>query len=132
MTKQGYSQRLRHVSRTHKCDLGSIREVLDRDSVKIWYIASAEQAVDIFTKAVIPQNWEHAFDLLNIVDDAEGKGASSSPAGHNKSVMPNPPAVPSAGDTAPAKDDRPSDSDLSQLGESLLKIRQGCGAVADM
>eukprot|EP00973_Karenia_brevis_P083414 11570996-Karenia_brevis.AAC.1 len=32
VAKAGYSQKLRHVSRTHKVDLGSIKEVLGPDS----------------------------------------------------------------------------------------------------
>ena len=35
VAKAGYSPKLRHVSRTHKIDLGSIKEVLDRGSVNI-------------------------------------------------------------------------------------------------
>ena len=42
VAEAGYSPKLRHVSRTHKIDLGSIKEVLDRDSVNIRYVASAE------------------------------------------------------------------------------------------
>ena len=73
VAKAGYSPKLRHITRTHKVDLGSIKEVLERDSVQIRYIASAEQAADVFTKAVAPANWEHALDLLKIVDpDSSG------------------------------------------------------------
>eukprot|EP00973_Karenia_brevis_P018408 2523825-Karenia_brevis.AAC.1 len=55
VAKAGYSQKLRHGSRTHKADLGSIKEVLDRDSVSLRYIISADRAADIFTKPVAPQ-----------------------------------------------------------------------------
>ena len=68
VAKAGYSPKLRHITRTHKVDVGSIKEVLERDSVQIRSVASAEQAADVFTKAVAPAKWEHALDLLNIVD----------------------------------------------------------------
>ena len=48
--------------------MGSTKEVLERDSVQIRYVASAEQAADIFTKAVVPGKSDHALELLNIVD----------------------------------------------------------------
>ena len=51
---KGYSPKLRHILRTHKVNLGSIKEVVDEDSAIIEYIVTTEQAADIFTKALTP------------------------------------------------------------------------------
>ena len=50
IAREGYSAKLRHVLRTHKVNIGSIKEVLDDQPVTIHYIKSDEQAADIFTK----------------------------------------------------------------------------------
>ena len=52
VAKKGYSPKLRHISRTHKVNLGCISEQLAEGShISIQYVDTAEQAADIFTKA---------------------------------------------------------------------------------
>jgi len=63
---KGYSPKLRHVLRTHKVNLGSIKEILDSDAVSIEYVKTEDQRADIFTKALQPLKWDNALQLLNI------------------------------------------------------------------
>ena len=52
VAKKGYSPKLRHISRTHKVNLGCISEqVAEGTHISIQYVDTAEQAADIFTKA---------------------------------------------------------------------------------
>ena len=60
VAKKGYSPKLRHVSRTHKVNLGSIAEILKDEDVLLEYIDTNEQAADIFTKALPPNKWDNA------------------------------------------------------------------------
>ena len=64
--KKGYSPKLRHVLRHHKVNLGSVKEVLDQGNVELEYIPSEEQRADIFTKALPPNKWPHALEMLGI------------------------------------------------------------------
>ena len=67
VAKKGYSPKLRHISRTHKVNLGCISEQLAEGSnVTIQYVDTAEQAADIFTKALPPQQWDNALRLLGL------------------------------------------------------------------
>ena len=66
IVNKGYSQKLRHISRTHKVDLSSIKEVIDRDTVTVEYVETDKQAADIFTKGLAPQKWDAALDLLGL------------------------------------------------------------------
>ena len=66
VAKKGYSAKLRHVLRTHKVNISSIKEVLDTDNVVIEHVKTEFQAADIFTKALAPQKWANALDLLGI------------------------------------------------------------------
>ena len=67
VAKKGYSPKLRHIARTHKVNLGSISEQLEEGTgVEIEYVDTAEQAADIFTKALVPQKWDRAIKLLGI------------------------------------------------------------------
>ena len=63
---QGYSSKLRHITRTHKINLGSLSEVLQQKGIKVQYIETTQQAADIFTKALEPMKWPNAIKLLNI------------------------------------------------------------------
>ena len=63
---KGYSHKLRHISRTHKVDLSSIKEIIDTDAVEIEYIKTDLQAADIFTKALQPCKWVNALKLLGM------------------------------------------------------------------
>ena len=47
---KGFSQKLRHISRTHKVNLSSIHEVISGDHVAVVYCETDKQAADIFTK----------------------------------------------------------------------------------
>ena len=69
VVEKGYSPKLRHILRTHKVNLGSIREIIDHDSVSIGYIDTLLQAADIFTKALTPLKWHNALKLLNMQHD---------------------------------------------------------------
>ena len=66
VVEKGYSPKLRHILRTHKVDLSSIKEVIDTDSVRIEYVDTALQAADIFTKALAPMKWGNAIALLGL------------------------------------------------------------------
>ena len=69
VVKKGFSPKLRHISRTHKINLSSLKECIDDPSVEIKYIDTNEQAADIFTKALPPQKWFKALCLLGIRTD---------------------------------------------------------------
>ena len=64
--RKGYSQKLRHIQRTHKINLGSIKEEIDKDDVTLGYIFTEFQSADIFTKELEPMKWQNAMDLLGI------------------------------------------------------------------
>ena len=63
---KGYSPKLRHMARTHKVNLSSIKEVIDKESVVLEYVKTDLQAADIFTKALPVNKWENALQLLGI------------------------------------------------------------------
>ena len=46
----GYSQKLRHVLRTHKVNLGSVKDVLEKDNAEVMYCNTDFQAADVFTE----------------------------------------------------------------------------------
>ena len=69
VARRGYSPKLRHISRTHKVNLGSIAEVLEDEDICIEYIDTNDQAADIFTKALTPNKWDNALNLLGISRD---------------------------------------------------------------
>ena len=67
VAKKGYSPKLRHISRTQKANLGCISEQLAEGShISIQYMVTAEQAADIFTKALPPQKWDNVLRLLGL------------------------------------------------------------------
>ena len=66
VVEQGYSSKLRHITRTHKINLGSLSEVLQQKGIKVQYIETTQQAADIFTKESEPLKWPNAIELLNI------------------------------------------------------------------
>ena len=47
-------------------NLGSLKEVCVNDSTELVYIETKKQAADIFTKALAPNLWDHALDMLGI------------------------------------------------------------------
>ena len=66
VVERGYSNKLRHITRTHKVNLGSLSDLLQEKGIKIQYVESAKQAADIFTKALETIKWPNAIELLNI------------------------------------------------------------------
>jgi len=111
IVRKGYSSKLRHIYRTHKVNLGSIKEVLEEDNVTLMYCNTHFQAADIFTKALAPSAWQNALDLLGIVTDAtayavegrvengqltRGESRSSAPPGV-KGAIGGAPVVPKRG-----------------------------------
>ena len=69
--RNGYSQKLRSTERTHKVNLGSVTEVIQRDNVSLEYVPTDFQAADIFTKALPPHKWQAALDLLGIAREIQ-------------------------------------------------------------
>ena len=67
--QQGYSQKLRHVTRTHKLDIGIVKEAIDEDVAKLEHVTTDKQAADIFTKDLQPCKWPRALQLVGIADD---------------------------------------------------------------
>ena len=74
VAKAGFSQKLRHIQRTHKVNIGSIKEVIEQPYCSLEYIDTKLQAADIFTKALEPSKWQNALHLLSI-DDSEPRAA---------------------------------------------------------
>ena len=70
--KKGYSQKLAHVKRTHKVNLGSVHEGIEEHGVQLEYVESAKQAADIFTKDLTPAKWPNAIWLLGFGDKNSG------------------------------------------------------------
>lgn len=66
VVQRGYSQKLRHISRTHKVNLGSLAEVFQDSHTKLRYTESSKQCADIFTKALEPHAWNNAIGLLEM------------------------------------------------------------------
>ena len=66
VVRKGFSPKLRHISRTHKVNLGSLSEVMAEPNIDLRYVDTNEQAADIFTKALPPHKWEAALALLGI------------------------------------------------------------------
>ena len=69
VVKKGYSKKLRHVSRTHKVTLSSLKEACVNDDADQTYIDTKKQAADIFTKALAPNLWDNALEMLGIQKD---------------------------------------------------------------
>ena len=66
VVRKGYSKKLKHIFRTHKVKLGSLKEVCVNDNTELVYIETKKQAADIFTKALAPNLWDHALEMLGI------------------------------------------------------------------
>ena len=70
VVRKGYSPKLRHIQRTHRVNLASLKEVFDKDSVELSYVETDKQAADIFTKALEPQKLGAALKMLGIETEA--------------------------------------------------------------
>ena len=66
LVRKGFSPELRHISRTHNANLGSLSQLMLETNICLEYVDAAEQAADIFTKALPPHKWEAALVLLGI------------------------------------------------------------------
>ena len=66
VVNKGFSPTLRHILRTHKVNLSSIKEAIDSDNIELQCIETEQQAADVFTKALCPMKWPAAMDMLGI------------------------------------------------------------------
>lgn len=66
VVKKGYSSKLRHVTRAHKVNLSCLSEIFGNPETELEYLETDKQAADIFTKALPPQKWGPALQLLGI------------------------------------------------------------------
>ena len=69
VARKGYSPKVRRITRIHKVNLGCLAEVLKDGAVTIEYVDAALQAADVFTKALVPQKWDNAIQLLGMRSD---------------------------------------------------------------
>ena len=60
IARKGYSPKLRHVLRTHKINLGSLRELFDSKTADIAHCPTQYQAADVFTKELQLMHWPKA------------------------------------------------------------------------
>ena len=51
---EGFSKKLRHISRTHNVNLSSLKEACLNDDTELTYIDTKKQAADIFTYDLAP------------------------------------------------------------------------------
>jgi hypothetical protein len=59
IVRKGYSAKLRHISRTHRVNLASGKEVFENPNITLNYVGPLEQVADIFTKKLWnPRNGE--------------------------------------------------------------------------
>ena len=66
VVNKGYSPKLRHILRTHKVNLSSIKEAVDNDNIELRYVETEQQAADVFTKALCPMKWPAAMEMLGV------------------------------------------------------------------
>ena len=65
----GYSSKLRHIGRTHKVNIASIRDEVVKEHTHLTGVDTNKQAADIFTKALDPIKWPAALRMLGIRTD---------------------------------------------------------------
>ena len=66
IVRSGFSQKLRHMTRTHKVNLGSLCDVVASPDRTLKHVTSVDQIADVFTKAVEQQGWQNALRLLGM------------------------------------------------------------------
>ena len=59
----GYSKRLRHLRRTQKIHVASLREQLSQPDIELMLVNTLFQKADVFTKAVAGPLWDNAMKL---------------------------------------------------------------------
>ena len=74
---QGYSPKLRHVSKHYRINLSSLYETFSYGSAKLLYIKTDHQKADPFTKPLPVSKWSHALELLGVVDPNLSRQPSS-------------------------------------------------------
>ena len=84
--RQGYSNTMRHLERTHGVSLRSLAEHFNAPYCQLDYERSALQSGDIFTKGFTsPPDWQRATKLINHLDPVL---FWSGPDGKRKPAMP--------------------------------------------
>ena len=73
IVSKGYSSKLRHLQKTHKINIASLSEAFENPNYKLDYIVTTEQKGDILTKALGPQKWGAALDLIHVGDVPQSK-----------------------------------------------------------
>ena len=68
IANKGFSPKLRSLTRTHRVNLGAIHEEIIKPDMVLEHCPTLEQIADIFTKAIDPQKWRHALDLLHMFE----------------------------------------------------------------
>ena len=66
VVENGFSAKLRHMSRVHGVDVSSIKEIIDKEGVSLEYCRTDDMAADLFTKALAPQKWANALELIGM------------------------------------------------------------------
>ena len=64
VVRSGFSHKLRHITRTHKVNLSSLKEIVDQPDVTLQHVKTKDQRADIFTKGVEAHKWANAIHLL--------------------------------------------------------------------
>ena len=62
----GYSSKLRHIGRTNKVNISSIRDEVIKEHTHLKGVDANKQAAYIFTKALDPYKWPAALKMLGI------------------------------------------------------------------
>ena len=78
--QNGFSSKLRHIGRTHKVNLQSVKDEIMRESTHLEYTITDKQAADIFTKALEPMKWPAALEMLGVVSPDRLKSSVSAAA----------------------------------------------------
>ena len=86
--RKGYSNKLRHVQRTHKINLGVVTDAIE-DGVLLEHVQTDRQSADVFTKDLPPAKWQFALDMIGIVPDSASLPLSDLPARDEPSPDPN-------------------------------------------
>ena len=60
------SPKLRSLTRTHRVNIGAIHDEISKPDIELRHCSTLEQIADIFTKAIDPQKWSHAVNLLHM------------------------------------------------------------------
>ena len=117
--RKGFSAKLRSVPRMHKVSVSSIKEILEdpEHSIELQYCQTDFQAADVFTKALAPQKWDNAMNLLGMVQ-------SGSPSSNEVAVTDKP-------SSKPDQSSLPKSKKTADVPSVLGGICQACGDSID-